>query len=124
MTEVTPLSGTLEENLDPGPETLDMSYDRDEKAGVITFLTVSYKLFEEWEKMYNDNWEKKTEFDIDNVLKPGVYRDDEIHESGSEDCYTVVVPYNFLAPKLIQDRLEKLNEEYGTEFELTEAESE
>ena len=124
MTEGKPI-GTLDENLDHNTETLDIFYGEDEdEGGVITFLTISHELFEEWEKVNNDRWEEKTEFDIDNVLEPGVYRDDELREEGSEDCYTVVVPYDFLAPKLIADRLEKLNEKYGTDFELVEDEEE
>jgi len=119
-TNLTALGGDLNSYFKNGeePNFLDLGYGKGEDGGVVTFLTISELLYEEWEKVYNDRWEDKNEFKLENVTQPGVYRDDEIYENGGETCYTIVVEFDFLSPLLLQDKIEKLNEKYGTDFEI------
>jgi len=121
-TKVTATHGTLKENLDNNPDWLDLSYGDAENGGVITVICISHLLYDEWETAQSEYFDDKQEFDIDNVTKPGVYRDDEIYKGGVEHCYTIVVDYDFMCREMIEEELEKLNEKYGTDFELGDEE--
>jgi len=110
----TPFSTLLESD----PKFIDLyaRQDQDSEA-VVTIITIDKLLYEEWSEAQSDYFDKE-EFKIENVAKPGIYRDDEIYEDGSENCYTVVVNYNFLTEQMIFEKIEELNEERDKNFEI------
>lgn len=110
-----PESSSVEEELSGSIQWADFGYD----GGVVSFVTIQSLLFDEWNLTRGKNpYDVDRDFDIDKVKDVGVYRDDEIYNTGSPACYTVVVPYDFLCRGMIVEYLAKLNEEYGTDFEL------
>lgn len=116
-TKLLPTTGTLKENLEQEPDCIDLAYGG-EDGGVITFYTISTLLYDEWFAAHSDIYDFKDEFNIENVTEPGIYRDDELYEDGSKKCFTIVVKYDFLAQKLVEEKIKELNEEYDRDFDL------
>jgi|APHM01.1.fsa_nt_gi hypothetical protein len=111
MTKLEPIYGKLEEEIKTTDDLLDLSI---EDGGVLTVLTMSRQLYEEW-LFAKDNPDKDF---TEELLEPGVYRDDELRDGGPEDCYTIVTQYEFITRKIVEKKLGELNEKYGTELEL------
>jgi len=120
-TKLSPIGQvTLKENLGECDTWLDLGYGGEE-GGVITFLCISELLYDEWEESQSSYIDWKQEFKLERVTKPGIYRDDELYdEHGSKKCFTIVVNYDFLTVKMVKDKIQELNKEYGTDFEIRE----
>jgi hypothetical protein len=116
-----PMAGTIKENLENSPTALDLEYGG-EDGGMVTIHCISNLLYDEWFAAYSDIYENRKEFNLENVTDAGVHRDDEIYSEGDENFYTIVVPYDFLTREMIEEEINKLNEEYGEDFELPETE--
>lgn len=100
-------------------KSTDLFYGGAENGGVVTLYTIDRLLYNEWFEAYADDlYEKKQEFDLENVTSPGVHRDDEIYRDGDEQCYTIVLPYDFITIEMVEDYIEQLNKEYGENLEL------
>lgn len=115
------MAGTISENLEKEPTSFDLEYGGEE-GGMVSIYCISSLLYDEWFAAYSDIYDGKKEFKLDNVLDAGVHRDDEIYSEGDEKYYTIVVPYDFLAREMIEEYIEKLNDEYGENFKLPETE--
>lgn len=114
-----PAGCDLEELVSEPTQWVDLGYD----DGVVTFITISELLYEEWYATNQGHYSDERDFDIDEVTSVGAHREDEIYDTDNEKCYTVVVPYDFLAVARLEEYLEKLNDEYGTDFVLPESDN-
>lgn len=111
--------------------------DEEGNFHVVTFTTISQELYSEWERQNLDNYHfKDGDIEIDgnsienynfDIPPPGVYRDTDkpnfkVPEGDKEEdwshCYTIIVPFDFMSRRICNIFIEKLNDKYGTDFEL------
>lgn len=115
----------------------DWIASEDGENGVVTFVTLDHHLYDEvffnncvsfetpdgrdHSELDIDEWmetetERKvdvTQFNPDDIQQPGAYKDEQ-----GERLYTVILPYNFMASRLVQEWLGKLNDKFDEDFEL------
>jgi hypothetical protein len=112
-----------------------------ESEAVVTFVTIKEELWNQWnnqcvdiihedcdhqdmqERINCDNGErivKHDNFDKEEVREPGIYSDGTNYEDEDkvDESYTIIVPYDFLSPKLCRHWIDKLNQDYDRCFDL------
>lgn len=78
--------------------------------GIVTFYTFDYVLYENYK--YDAFTDEEGE-----VLKPGIYRDNQINDVEDENFYTIIVDHEApLIQGLCEKKIEELNDKYGTNF--------
>lgn len=97
-----------------------------EGEAVVTFQHIAHLLYEIWERQCvsieagerNIDQEK---FDASEVEAPGIYRDETNYDDSDavDESYTIIVPYDFMTPDMCRQWIQKLNEKFDRQFELS-----
>lgn len=86
--------------------------------GVVTVKTITAELLDLWEMHLCGT----KEFNINNLKKPAVYRDDWIYDSEDydhqTDCYTIILPYSVMTESMVREKIDELNDLFCRNFVL------